>query len=173
MNLIVSRHHFTTWLATVLIICKQNQLCSHCLSSVRCTDLSTANDVISITNLKEYKEGSLTRVSRTVFDEVLVQRDVFREFKPKLLSTKSILKHLIAYCTAYGNTLDTPTCHNLQSRLMTKFLTVTLRFFCRKLCTSALGSKCCHKSFSQECKVGCLLHLYLYTSPDLNIAMCI
>uniref|UniRef100_UPI00359027FA uncharacterized protein n=1 Tax=Myxine glutinosa TaxID=7769 RepID=UPI00359027FA len=91
-----------------------------------------AHQASKLTQLKEYKEGSLMKVSDSVFDMVYRVELVFRKVENDLMDKNNVKKMLMEKTQELSSDISLPVCHNLKEKLINKFINARLHFYCKK-----------------------------------------
>ena len=123
---------------------KNCKICERCIKDIE--DINqTAND--TLTQMREYKQGCLVRVSRPTFQMFLSTEKMFRSVETCLSGTKNVKQYLLAKAEDINKDVQISACHcNIKQKLLTKFITARLHFYCKKVSATVkqsgeLGSK--------------------------------
>uniref|UniRef100_UPI00358EAB14 THAP domain-containing protein 2-like n=1 Tax=Myxine glutinosa TaxID=7769 RepID=UPI00358EAB14 len=90
-----------------------------------------AHQASKLTQLKEYKEGSLIKVSDSVFDMVYRVELMFRKVENDM-DKNNVKKMLMEKAQELSSDISLPVCHNLKEKLINKFIDARRHFYCKK-----------------------------------------
>ena len=82
--------------------------------------------------LKEFKTGCLVRVSDKIFKMILTVEAMFREAEDKLVEEKNVKCVLLERAQELTENVKFADCHHIKQKLLAKFITSRLHFFCKK-----------------------------------------
>jgi hypothetical protein len=110
-------------------ICKSVNLdCDACLDSLLSSD---ENDEVPnrLTLLREYKKGSLVKVSPSPYKMFYDVECMFRRMIRNVCSKSNVKSILLGYCDAIASKYDFPYCHDIHNKIMSKFVDLRLKIF--------------------------------------------
>ena len=120
---------------------KNEVVCDECLSAIKQINIreEAKEEMISheghhsLTNLKEYKSGCLTKATDPVFAMILsVEMMIRRISEEKMLSLKNAKKQLLDEAKSLVADVDLPSCHDVKVKLLAKYINTRLAIFCRR-----------------------------------------
>ena len=120
----------------IFILKKTKAVCSTCLTEVEEVGLAEPFDSALLLSLKEYKEGSLSKVTGKVFTMMLQVELMFRSReKLSIINGKNIKSEFIEDALKLPEVIKTilPECHNLKRKLLSKYFNVRVSIFCREI----------------------------------------
>jgi hypothetical protein len=115
-------------------ICKHEH-CAICITAVKC-DEPPANLDPNITKLvetKEYRTGCLVYCTHLVYSLILCAEIIFRKNQLNFLSAVcNITDKLITDIDAATSHLVFPNCHNIKTKIISRYIIVRMHFFAKK-----------------------------------------
>ncbi|XP_034048143.1 uncharacterized protein LOC117529457 isoform X2 [Thalassophryne amazonica] len=106
--------------------------CESCIQAVMKNSHDKAHQASKLTQLKEYEEGNLIKVSDSVFDMVYRVELMFRRVENGLMNKNNVKKMLMEKAQELCSDISLPACHNLKEKLISNFFNARLQFYCRK-----------------------------------------
>ena len=107
--------------------------CEKCLQEVT-TSTSTADfhERADLTLLKEHTKGKLHSASDGVYEMLHQVKIMFRKAENHLMEAKNVKMILEKEAEILTRDFKLPTCHDIKNKLIRKFISVRLHFYCRK-----------------------------------------
>ena len=108
-------------------------ICDACAKAIETEEPCIIDPKASLTNLKEYKPGSLIKVNDRVFLVMLKAELMFRGINEQVLSKQKDLKAtLVSQAEALVSETQLPTCHEVKKKLLRRYFDVRLMIYCRE-----------------------------------------
>jgi hypothetical protein len=121
-------------------VIKSQKHCECCFTSVLRSD---EQEIVpdTLTNLREYTKGSLLHVSKALFSMILKVECMFRQQICSISSHENVKCDLIRISTSLCDDVLFPTCHDIKTKIISKFINVRLRIYANKRSKDILEGK--------------------------------
>ena len=111
---------------------KNETTCDTCISELTAEETEYVHPDAELTLLKEFKTGCFFRVSDKTFKMILTVEAMFRKAEDKLMDEKNVKGVLLERAQELTEDVKFAECHNIKKKLLAKFITSRLHFFCKK-----------------------------------------
>ena len=103
-----------------------------CMNAVTRGPDEEVHQASELSRLKEYQIGCLMHISAKAFDMLLNVELMFRRVQSTLTGNTNVKAQLVAEAEFCNRNVDLPTCHDIKSKLLSKFINARLHFYCKK-----------------------------------------
>jgi hypothetical protein len=133
----------------ILINYRSQSTCESCYSACLLQRPGSPPPQSRFTMWKEYEQGALVSVSSQIFNAFVNWERVFQMCKDFSLEHRNIRQAILSNCTLPG---ILPTCHNLEKKILTKFINIRLYFYAKSLSLASTSDNSClgSKSMAQH-----------------------